>query len=207
MLAFLPSLVLWELQTTIAMTMVVTAAIVAVLLADMPAERRWRRPVLWVLFGIGLLTKFIVIPLFAVWLVVDDGRPRAKLTVEATIHFRRSAHSRKQIVAGPTPAPSPVGRVPRIAKLMALAIRFEGLIRSGAVSDYAELARLGHVMCARITQIMNLLLLCRTFKNSCSFCRGWSRAKIPLSCGDLLPIAAQADWREQRRWDIVASRS
>ena len=67
MLAFLPFLVLWELQTTIAMTMVVTAAIVAVLLADMRGERRWRRPVLWVLFGIGLLTKFIVIPLFAVW--------------------------------------------------------------------------------------------------------------------------------------------
>ena len=67
MLAFLPFLVLWELQTTIAMTMVVTGAIVAVLLLDMRGERRWRRPVLWALFGIGLLTKFVVIPLFAVW--------------------------------------------------------------------------------------------------------------------------------------------
>lgn len=67
MLAFLPFLVLWELQTTIAMTMMVTGAIVAVLLADMRGEHGWRRPVLWALFGVGLLTKFVVIPLFAAW--------------------------------------------------------------------------------------------------------------------------------------------
>ncbi len=42
---------------------------------------------------------------------------------------------------------------------MALAIRFERLIQAGEVADYAELARLGHVTRARITQIMNLRLL------------------------------------------------
>jgi len=42
---------------------------------------------------------------------------------------------------------------------MALALRFEELIRTGAVRDYAELARLGQVSRARITQIMNLLHL------------------------------------------------
>jgi hypothetical protein len=67
MLAFLPFLVLWELQTTIALTMVVTGAILALLLADMRGERRWRRPALWALFGVGLLTKFVVIPLFVAW--------------------------------------------------------------------------------------------------------------------------------------------
>ncbi|MBA3480190.1 MAG: hypothetical protein H0T51_00110 [Pirellulales bacterium] len=40
---------------------------------------------------------------------------------------------------------------------MALAIRFDKHIRSGAVADYSELARLSHVSRARITQIMNLL--------------------------------------------------
>ena len=44
-----------------------------------------------------------------------------------------------------------------MAKLMALAIRFATLIRDGVVTDYAELARLGHVSRARITQIINLL--------------------------------------------------
>lgn len=38
-------------------------------------------------------------------------------------------------------------------------IRFEKLFRDGDVADYAELARLGHVTRARLTQIMNLLAL------------------------------------------------
>jgi hypothetical protein len=42
---------------------------------------------------------------------------------------------------------------------MALAIHFDGLIQSGAVTNYAELARLGNVTRARVTQIMNLLML------------------------------------------------
>jgi hypothetical protein len=48
---------------------------------------------------------------------------------------------------------------PRVARLMALAIRCEGLVREGTVRDYAELARLGQVTRARMTQIMNLLWL------------------------------------------------
>jgi hypothetical protein len=51
------------------------------------------------------------------------------------------------------------GRVPRIARLMALALRFEHLVQSGTVRHYAELARLGQVSRARVTQIMNLLHL------------------------------------------------
>jgi hypothetical protein len=51
------------------------------------------------------------------------------------------------------------GRIPRISRLMALAIRFDHLIKSGQVADQAELAGLGHVTRARVTQIMNLLQL------------------------------------------------
>jgi len=50
-------------------------------------------------------------------------------------------------------------RIPRISRYMALAIHFEDLIRQGVVTDYADLARLGHVTRARVTQIMNLRLL------------------------------------------------
>ena len=55
--------------------------------------------------------------------------------------------------------PLPAGRVPRVSRLMALAIRLDPLVRSGVVADYATLARLGHVSRARVSQIMNLLLL------------------------------------------------
>ena len=49
--------------------------------------------------------------------------------------------------------------VPRITRLLALAVKFEGLLQHGVVKDYAELARLGQVSRARVTQIMNLLSL------------------------------------------------
>ena len=41
-------------------------------------------------------------------------------------------------------APKP-GRIPRISRLMALAIRFDGLLRDGIVPDQSELARLGNL--------------------------------------------------------------
>ncbi len=54
---------------------------------------------------------------------------------------------------------SATGRVPRVARLLALAIRFEELVTNGVVKNYAELARLGYVSRARVTQIVNLLQL------------------------------------------------
>ncbi|MBA3481825.1 MAG: hypothetical protein H0T51_08425 [Pirellulales bacterium] len=55
-------------------------------------------------------------------------------------------------------APAALG-VPRVAKLMALAICFDQLIQEGVVQDQAELARRGRVTRARLTQIMDLLTL------------------------------------------------
>ena len=82
-------------------------------------------------------------------------------TIETPIHFQRARSGRKKLVAGPKPAPPPPPPepIPRISRLMALAIHFDGLIREGTVKNYADLARLGGVSRARITQIMNLLNL------------------------------------------------
>jgi len=53
----------------------------------------------------------------------------------------------------------PVARVPRVSSLLALAHRFHQLFGDGVVRDYAELARLGHVTRARLSQIVNVLNL------------------------------------------------
>ena len=50
-------------------------------------------------------------------------------------------------------------RPPRIARLLALAHKVEGLVRSGSITGYGELARLGHISPARLSQIMVLLHL------------------------------------------------
>lgn len=47
-------------------------------------------------------------------------------------------------------------KIPRVAKMMALAIRFDHLIRSGQVKDQSDVATLGQVSRARLSQIMCL---------------------------------------------------
>jgi hypothetical protein len=83
------------------------------------------------------------------------------LTIEKSIHFhRRGKGSRKELRVGQEPPrPCTPGRVPRVARFMALALRFDQLIREGIIENYSELARLGHVTHARMSQIMNLLYL------------------------------------------------
>ena len=82
------------------------------------------------------------------------------LTVERRIQFATRRSGNQAIRRKPiTPVTEPVGRIPRVARLMALAIHFDRLIRDGVVADQAELARYGLVSRARMSQIMDLLLL------------------------------------------------
>src|SRR5712664_4225355 len=95
----------------------------------------------------------------------------------------------------------PPGRVPRVARLMALAIKLDGLVRRGVVHDYATLARLGHVSRARITQIMNLLLLAPDIQEQLLFLPDSLRGRDPIHLRRLQRIALLPDWNEQRpRW-------
>src|SRR6266404_416902 len=79
-----------------------------------------------------------------------------RMKIEFNIPCRRKL---PPLTFGIEPASEPHGRAPRIARLLALAHKLDGLVRSGAVRDYAELARLGHVSAARVSQIMTLLHL------------------------------------------------
>jgi len=101
----------------------------------------------------------------------------------------------------PDDAEQPVepGNVPRIAKLMALAIRFDGLVRRGEVRDYADLARLGYVTRARITQIMNLLNLAPDIQEALLFLPRTVRGRDAIREHDVRPIAAVRHWSRQRK--------
>ena len=78
---------------------------------------------------------------------------------------------------------------------MALAIRFEGLLRDETIRDYAELARLGRVTRARMTQIMKLLHLAPDIQEQILFL---PRIKS-LNERNLRRIVSRIDWDEQRR--------
>jgi len=85
------------------------------------------------------------------------------ISVKRRIEVKNTSAGKRLVVASPaaTPAepPQPETRVPSVSKLLALAIRFEGQIRSGAVRDQTALARQLKVTQPRMTQIMNLTLL------------------------------------------------
>ena len=54
------------------------------------------------------------------------------LTIELPVRFHRCGHgSRKELRSGSAAPPLPPGRIPRVARLMALALRFDELVRSG----------------------------------------------------------------------------
>ncbi len=57
------------------------------------------------------------------------------------------------------PASETLIRPPGLARLLALAHKLDGVVRTGKVRDYAELARLAHISSARIGQIVVLGLL------------------------------------------------
>jgi hypothetical protein len=88
-----------------------------------------------------------------------------------------------------------VERVPRIARLLALAIRMEILVREQKVRDYADAARLGRVTRARMTQIMKLRNLAPDIQEQILFLS----AATAINERKLRPVAQLVGWEEQRR--------
>jgi hypothetical protein len=82
---------------------------------------------------------------------------------------------------------------------MALAIKFEALIRDGVAKDYADLARLGHVTRARLTQIMNLRLLAPDIQQEILFLPKTMTGHDPTSERSIRRITAIVRWDRQRK--------
>ena len=121
------------------------------------------------------------------------------ITVKRKVYFVRRGHGRKSIEGAPRPADLiEPGRIPRISRLMALAIRFDRLIREGKVTDLSELARLAHVAQPRMTQIMNLNHLAPDIQEELLFLPRVRTGRDPVHERMLRPIAAEVEWAKQR---------
>ena len=91
------------------------------------------------------------------------------------------------------------GRIPRVSRLMALAIKFEKLVREGTVHSYRELADAGQVSRARLSQIMHLSDLAPEIQEELLF------LPITLTGPDrytekrLRQVARSIDWEVQKK--------
>jgi hypothetical protein len=115
------------------------------------------------------------------------------MKIEFTVPFRRVPAPRTLLVE---PPPQLLGRPPRIARLLALAHKLDALVRSGAITSYTELARLGHISPARLTQIMALLHLAPSIQEYILFLSAADARFIPEL--ELRKIAREPRWDRQR---------
>jgi len=121
------------------------------------------------------------------------------IRVKQQLHFGKTNRGQQTIATEPPAAESvESGTIPRISRLMALAIRYDGFIRDGVVRDQSELARLAHVTQPRMTQIMNLLNLAPDIQEAILFLPLVESGKAPIHEKMLRPIAREVDWGRQR---------
>ena len=121
-------------------------------------------------------------------------------TVQCTVHFEREARGRKRLEPGAEEsAPLPPGRVPRLARFLALALRLEAQLRRGVLKDCAEVARVGHVTRARVSQTLTLVNLAPDLQEAILFLPRTQRGRDRVILSDVLPIAMELDWKRQRR--------
>lgn len=91
----------------------------------------------------------------------------------------------------PQPAPEPQGRVLRVARLLALAHKVDAMIRSGELKDMAHAAKVCGVTRARMTQIMNLLLLAPEIQESILDLPPVAKGRDPITERNLRAVVAE----------------
>lgn len=120
------------------------------------------------------------------------------LTVTRRVTFTTASRGRRVMKPASEPrAPAPPP-LPRLTRLMALAIRMEDLIASGAMADQAEIARAGCITRARATQIMNLLHLAPDIQEAILSLPPVTEGRDPVTERDVRQIAGETDWGRQR---------
>jgi hypothetical protein len=85
----------------------------------------------------------------------------------------------------------------RVTRLTALAIRLDGLIRTGEVRDQAAVARLGRITRVRVTQIINVVFLVPDIQEQLLFLPPITGVRAPILLRDLQLIAAVPNWSKR----------
>jgi hypothetical protein len=91
------------------------------------------------------------------------------------------------------------GRVPRVSRLIALAIKFEGLVREGAGRNYRELAEAGQISRSRKSQIMHLSDLAPEIQEQLLFLPKTLSGPDRFTEEALRQVARSIDWEWQKK--------
>ena len=117
--------------------------------------------------------------------------------VEYEVHFQRDRRARKVVRSGPPPEKAP-DALPRIARLLTLAHKWEGMVRRAEAKDYTEIARRMGLTKVRVSQVLGLTLLAPDLQDRLLLAPGEAHAR-PIPEHRLRDVSGEPRWTAQRR--------
>lgn len=97
-------------------------------------------------------------------------------------------------------------RVPRIARLMALALKLESMLQKGVVGEHRKLADLARITAPRLTQILNLCNLAPDIQEQILFLDWETARQRAINEKSIRSLSSVLLWSEQRaRWMVLIS--
>jgi hypothetical protein len=93
---------------------------------------------------------------------------------------------------------SPVCRVARVTRVLAVATKLKRLLSEGVVGNYKDLAQLGHISGARMSQIMGLTELAPAIQEELQFLLMIVLGRDRIYENELREIARVVDWNSSR---------
>jgi hypothetical protein len=134
----------------------------------------------------------------AIWERVQEVLAKEQKGCGVVVGSSASSKKNGNQRTSPTVVSEPTERVPRITRLLALAQKFEELIGSGVVNNYAALAQVGRVSRSRVTQMTSLLNLAPDIQEEILFLRVEEAAQFRISEPSLRKLTATLLWNQQR---------
>ncbi len=126
-----------------------------------------------------------------------------KLTVNRSFHVQTRRSGSKSLANGKAPT-KPIGRIPRITRLLALAHRCRDLVRDGVIINQSELTHYGQISTTRMTQIMWMDNLAPDIHEEILFLPNTVKGRDPIKEADIRPIAKTLDGKHQRKmWRAI----
>jgi len=129
-----------------------------------------------------------------------------QLVVRRHVRFSSGQRGRRKLRSATTNHPAPAAAIPRISRLMALAIVLDEMVRTGKVASYAELATIAHVSRSRLVQIMSLVNLAPDLQEALLLLGPNGPAPAPSTERQLRQVVVATNWEAQRRaWQHLCS--
>ncbi len=121
------------------------------------------------------------------------------IKVKRKVAFQGEAHKCRDAARAARITLAQSGRIPRIAKLVALANRMQSMIDSGEVESFQQLAELGRISQPRMTQIMSLQLLAPDIQEELLYLPEVIQGKAAIHERLLRQLTTELNWKVQRR--------